>query len=332
MTSPIVLTILLVVLVLLSAIFSGTEAAFIALNKIRLRHLREKKTRGAERVYRLTSHMEEVITTILVCNNLVNTAIAAIAAVIFVRALGPEWGILASTIVVTIVLLIFCETTPKIFATRHPELVTFGFRHVVSFLIVVFKPVVRISTRISSWILRRLGVKPSRRVPLVSEEEIKLMIRIGKEEGYFTDDQRKMLEKLFHFDEIDVCEVMTPFEKMISIDVKFDENVLANVLMEKGHNRIPVYDKDPQKIIGILYVHDLLYLLKNNELIRVQDLLSTPFYVPPDKKVSILLKEFQIKKIQIALVRDKNERILGLVTLEDLIEEIVGEIEEVTPI
>lgn len=332
MTSPVILAILLVSLFLLSAIFSGSEAAYISINKIRLRHLREKKARGAEHVYHLISHMDELITTILVCNNLVNTAIVAIATTIFVRYLGPEWGILASTVVVTVVLLIFCETTPKIFSTQHQELVAFGFRHMMSFCIVVFKPVVGVSTRISRGLIRLFGGHPRRRAPLVTEEEIKMMVRMGKEEGTFTDDERKMLEKIFHFDEIDVFEVMTPFDKMVAIDVNIDEGTLADLLMEKGHNRIPVYDKDPQNIIGILYVHDLLYMIKNKELFRLEDLLSAPYYVPPEKKVSVLLKEFQQKKIQIGIVRAKTGRILGLVTLEDLIEEIVGEIEEVTPL
>jgi len=332
MDSPIVLTILLAVLIVLSAVFSGTEAAFIALNKIRLRHLREKKTRGADRVQRLVSRMDELITTILVCNNLVNTALAAIGAVIFVRILGPEWGVLASTIVVTLVLLIFCETTPKIFATDHPESVSFAFRHIMAFLIYVFKPLVMVSTKISAGILRVLRIKRRKRGPLVSEEEIKSMVRLGKELGYYGENERKMLERVFQFDEIDVFEVMTPFDRMVMIDVNFDEDRLADILMEKGHNRIPVYDKKPQNIIGILYVHDLLYLMKNNQLIRMQDLLSAPYFVLPGTKVNNLLKEFQAKKIQIALVRGKNGKILGLVTLEDLIEEIVGELEEFTPI
>jgi putative hemolysin len=321
----------LVFLMVLSALFSATEAAFLAINKIRLRHMRDKKARGAEHVHRLTGKMEEVITTILVCNNLVNTAIAAIGAVVFVKWFGPQLGIFFSTVVVTVVLLIFCETTPKIFATRHPELVTFSIRHIVSFLIVVFRPFVWTSNKISSWVIG-LGGKNHKRIPIVTEEEIKLMIRLGKEEGYYTDHEIKMLDRIFHFDEIDVFEVMTPFDKMVMIDIHFDEDALANTLMEKGHNRIPVYDKDPQNIVGILHVHDLLYLFKNQQLIHVQDLLSAPYFVPPDKKVSLLLKEFQAKKIQIAIVRSKNGKVMGLVTLEDLIEEIVGEIEEVTPV
>ncbi|MBF0254192.1 MAG: DUF21 domain-containing protein [Candidatus Omnitrophica bacterium] len=246
MDSPILLTVILAVLFVLSAFFSGIEAAYISLNKIRLAHLREKRKKGAERVYHLLARMEELLTTVLVCNNLVNTAIAAISAIVFVEFLGHEWGVVASTIVVTLVLLIFCETTPKIFATNHPETVTFGSRHFISVLIFIFNPVVRVSTRISALILRCFGVKPRRRGPLVTEEEIKLMVRLGKEEGYYSDHERRMLERIFHFDEIDVFEVMTPFERMISVDLSVDEDLLADILMEKGHNRIPVYDKDPQ--------------------------------------------------------------------------------------
>jgi len=321
----------LVFLMILSALFAAIEAAFLAINKIRLRHMRDKKVRGAEHVHRLTGKMEEVITTILVCNNMVNTAIAAIGSVVFVSWFGPQLGIFFSTVVVTVVLLVFCETTPKIFATRHPEMVTFSIRHLVSFLILVFRPFVWASNKVSSWVIN-LGGKSHKRIPIVTEEEIKLMIRLGKEEGYYTDHEIKMLDRIFHFDEIDVFEVMTPFDKMVMIDIHFDEDALANTLMEKGHNRIPVYDKDPQNVVGILHVHDLLYLFKNQQLIHVQDLLSAPYFVPPDKKVNLLLKEFQAKKIQIAIVRSKNGKIMGLVTLEDLIEEIVGEIEEVTPV
>ena len=332
MDSPFALSILLIIFFILSAFFSGTEAAFIALNKIRLRHLQEKGAAGAGRVWHLVSRLDELISTVLFCNNLVNTAIAAIATFILVQVLGPEWGVVTSTIGVTFFLLIFGEITPKIFATNHPEFVAFGFRHVVSFLILFLRPVVQVLTRISNFVLKVVGGRPRFRKPLVTEEEIKMLITVGKEEGYYGDSERHMLDRIFHFDEIEVMEVMSPFDKIVSVDLNVPEDELADILMEKGHNRIPVYDKDPQNILGILYVHDLLYLMKNSQLIRLQDLISAPYYVLPAMKVSVLLKEFQNKKMQIALVRATNNRILGLVTLEDLLEEIVGEIEEFTPI
>lgn len=323
---------LLAVLVILSAVLSATEAAYISLNKIRLQHLREKKTRGSERVYRLVARMEELITAILIFNNLVNTAIAAISTLISVRVFGEQWGILIATFAVTGLLIILCESTPKIFATNHPEFVAFSLRHIAQTLVMVALPLVRVATGISNALIKLFGGKPKFRTPLVTEEEIRLMVRIGKEEGYYGDGERKMLERIFHFDEIAVMDVMTPFEKMFMIDIKIAEDELAETLMEHGHNRIPVYENDRQNIIGILYVHDLLYLMKNRKLINVADLLSAPYYVQPDKRVAELLREFQNHKIQIAIVRAKNGRIMGLVTLEDLIEEIVGEIEEVTPL
>ncbi len=330
--TPFVLVATLGLLVVFSAFFSATEAAFIALNKLRLRHLREKKAHGAERVHHLVSHLDELITAILIMNSLINTAIASISTVLFVTLLGPRWGVLFSTIVVTAALIIFCESTPKIFAMNHSEFVAFATRHPASFLVRLSLPLVRVATLLSRGLIRLFGGTPKYRQPIVSEEEIKLMIRIGKEEGYYGDTERRMLERIFHFDEMTVLDVMTPFEKMVSIDVNIGEDELANLLMEKGHNRIPVYEKDPQNIIGILYVHDLLYLIKNAALINMRDLLSTPYFVLPDKKVNELLREFQSRKVQIAIVRSKAGGVLGLVTLEDLVEEIVGEIEEITPL
>ena len=325
---PLSLLVLLITLTLVSATLSCMEAAFIALNKIRLAHLREKKIRGAERVYQLTSRLDELITTVVIGNNILNIAIASISTAIFVRYFGEKMGVLLSTVAVAAVILVVAEITPKIFATNHPEIVVFTLRHFMQFLMFLFKPFVVIATLISNALIKLVGGKPGYRMPLVSEEEIKLMIRVGKEEGYYGDNERKMLERIFHFDDTEVKDVMTPSDKMFSIDVNIPENDLANLLMEEGHNRIPVYEGDPNNIIGILYVHDLLYYIKNNELIHMKDLLSAPYFVPPEKKLSALLREFQQRKIQIALVRSPQNKVLGLATLEDLVEEIVGEIKE----
>ena len=138
-----------------------------------------------------------------------------------------------------------------------------------------------------------------------------------------------MLERIFHFDEIEVRDVMTPLDQMTAVSVDEKDSDIERILLEEGHNRIPVYKDTRANIVGIIYVRDLLYLFKNSSLIRLGDLISAPFFVPPHQKVAELLKEFQKRKIQIAIVRDtKTERAVGLVTLEDLIEEIVGEIEE----
>ena len=323
--------IILFVLFLFSAFFSAAEASLIAINKVRLRHLVEQRRPGAARIYRLISRMDKLIATILIGNTLVNTAIAGISTVIFTHFLGKQGlGLILATLVTSIVLVIFGELTPKILATNHPEGVAFLFRHLVSFFIFLFAPIAQALTWISNGFIRLAGGNPHYRSPLVTEEEIRMMIQIGKEEGYYGDNERKMLERIFHFDETQVKDVMTPLSRVISVPIDIDPEALENILMEEGHNRIPVYKGSKDNIIGILYVRDLLYLFKNSSLIHLEDLMSAPFFVTPPHKVAALLLEFQRKKLQIAIVRDaKTEKVQGLVTLEDLIEEIVGEIDEV---
>jgi len=317
-------------LLILSAFFSAAEASLIALNKVRIRHMMEKKKRGAQRVYGILSRMDRLIATLLVGNNLVNTAIASIATVLLTDYLSEQEAILVGTVLITVVIVIFGELTPKIFATNHPEGMAFMVRHLVSLLVTIFGPVTKVLTWISNGIIRLLGGNPHHRSPLVTEEELKMMITIGREQGFYGDNERKMLEKIFHFDEILVNDVMTPLEKVVSVPLDIDQEELERILMEEGHNRIPVYDSSKDNIVGILYVRDLLYLIKNSALIRLKDLINAPYDVPANKKVNELMKEFQEKKIQIAIVKDeKTQKTIGLVTLEDLLEEIVGEIEEV---
>ncbi len=324
------LLIILGVLFIFSAFFSASEAALIALNKVRLRHLLEKKKPGARRVFGIVSRMDKLIATILVGNNLVNTAIATIATAILTKIFGTGMGLLISTLMITTVLVVFGELIPKIFATNHPEGVAFSTRHLVSFFIRILSPVTRVLTFISNGCIKLLGGNPHYRSPLVTEEEIKMMIQIGKEEGFYGDNERKMLERIFHFDEIEVRDVMTPYEDITAVPADISEEELERVLLEEGHNRIPVYQGLKSNIIGVLYVRDLLYLFKNNALIRLTDLVNVPFFVAPHQKVAELLKEFQRRRIQIAIVRDpKLQETVGLVTLEDLVEEIVGEIDEV---
>ena len=324
------LPIVLLALFLFSAVFSASEAALIALNKVRLRHMVEKRKRGAKRLYGIGSRMDKFIAAILIANSLVNTAIAAIATLLIAHAFGERNAKIYGTVVVTLVLVVFAELTPKVVATNHPEGVSFLVRHLVSFMIFIFHPLTKLLTWISNGMIRLFGGNPHHRSPLVTEEEIKMMITIGREEGFYGDQERRMLERIFHFDEIFVREVMTPLEKVTCVPLNIEQEELERVLMEEGHNRIPVCDGHKDNIVGILYVRDLIYIIKNSSLIRLGDLISAPYFVLGGKKANELLKEFQAKKIQIAIVRDdKTQKTIGLVTLEDLIEEIVGELEEI---
>ena len=261
LSAPVFLGILFI-LFFLSAFFSASEAALIALNKVRLRHLVERKKRGAVRVYGLVSRMDRLIATILLGNTLVNTAIAAIGTIIFTSLFGPGRGLLIATFLVTVFLVIFLELTPKIIATTYPEGVSFFVRHLISYCILVLEPITDLFTDISNRFISLFGINPHHRSPLVTEEEMKMMISIGKEEGFYGENERKMLERIFHFDEIEVRDVMTTIDEVVAVSMDVDEAELERVLMEEGHNRIPVYHGVKSNIVGIIYVRDLLYLIK----------------------------------------------------------------------
>jgi CBS domain containing-hemolysin-like protein len=192
----------------------------------------------------------------------------------------------------------------------------------------IFHPVIRFFIGISNLILKLLGVGPSKRSPLITEEELRLMIEVGKEEGVLSDEERKMLHRIFEFGDTKISEVMMPKEKIIAVNINTTSEELLNIFVEEGHARLPVYSGTLDNIAGIIYARDLLYILRDKGLFLLQDLIHKAYYAPATMRVNELLRKFQVDKIQIAIVVDEHNKTLGLVTLEDLIEEIVGEIEE----
>lgn len=163
---------------------------------------------------------------------------------------------------------------------------------------------------------------------MITEEELRLMIEIGKEEGVLNDEERKMLHRIFEFGDITVNEVMVSKEKMVAVNIDLSNEELLNIFVEEGHARLPVYKDSIETVVGVIYARDLLYILKEKGLFVPADLVHEVFYAPANFRVHELLQKFQADKIQIAIVVDERKKTLGLVTLEDLIEEIVGEIEE----
>lgn len=316
------------ILILLSAFFSMSETALIALNKIRLRHLVAKGAKNAKLVHSLVSRPERLITSILVGNNFVNTAISVIGATVFVYLYGERLGIFLATICIAVIILIFGEIVPKIFAVQRSEKVSLAIARPINFLLMILSPLSQALNRLGNIIIRILGGEVKRRSPLITEEEIRLMIEVGKEEGVLVEEERKMLHRIFEFGDTLVSEVMVSKEKIVAIDIDSDAEELLDLLVEEGHARIPAYKGSIDTIVGIIFARDLLYILRNKELIIIQDLVHPAYLVPAKKRVNELLRDFQKMRIQIAIVVDENNKTLGLVTLEDLIEEIVGEIYE----
>jgi len=324
---PLIL-IFLFILAFISFFFSASETAIIGLSKIRLRHMIAQGVRRAQSIQRLVTKLDKFIAAILIGNDFVNISISAILTAIFVYLLGYRWGVFTSTLISTFFVLIICEITPKILATKHTEKIALLTAPVMELFIKIFRPVIFIFTFISNLILKILGIETSKRSPLITEEELRLMIEIGKEEGVLTDEERKMLHRIFEFGDTKIGEVMIPKEKIIAVNINSNAQELIDKVIEEGYARLPVYKESIDNIVGIIYSQNLLYLRKEEGLFVVHDLIFPVHYTSPSTKVSELLRKFQADRIQIAIVTDEQNRTLGLVTLEDLLEEIVGEIEE----
>lgn len=319
---------LLLFLALCSFFFSASETAFIGLSKIRLRNMIAKGIKRAQAIQRLITKLDKFIAAILIGNNFVNIAISAIVTALFVNVFGYRLGVVIATFTSTVFVLILCEITPKLLAIKHTEKIALLSAPTMELFIKIFHPLILVFTGISNFILKILGVAPTKRSPLITEEELRLMIEVGKEEGVLSDEERKMLHRIFEFGDIRLSDVMAPKEKMVAVKDNISSEELLNIFVEEGHARLPVYSVSIEDIIGIVYARDLLYILRDKGLFLLEDLLREAYYAPEKMRVNELLRIFQTQKIQIAIVVDANKKTLGLVTLEDLIEEIVGELEE----
>jgi putative hemolysin len=316
------------ILAILSFLFSASETALIGLSKIRLRHMIAKGIKRAQSIQRLIVKLDKVISAILIGNNIVNIAVSAIITAIFVKIVGYHWAVIISTFVTTFILLIFCEITPKILAAKHTEKVALFTAPLMEVMIKALHPFIVFFMGISNFILKMFGMGVTKRSPLITEEELRMMIEVGKEEGVLSDEERKMLHRIFEFGDTRVKDIMVPKEKIVAVNVNITSEELLNIFVEEGHARLPVYSGSIDNIVGVIYARDSLYILRDKGLFLLQDLIHQVYYAPVAMRVNDLLMKFQSDKIQIAIVVDENKKTAGLVTLEDLIEEIVGEIEE----
>jgi len=320
--------ILLLILAVMSFIFSATETSIIALSRIRLRHMLSRGIKRAQNIQRLISKMDKFITAILVGNNFVNIAISSIVTGLCIMYFGYEWGIIVATLVAAFFIVIICEITPKVIAIKHTERVALAIAPLMEAFIKIFSPLISLFGGASNLIIKILGIKPAKKSPLITEEELRLMIEMGKEEGFLSDEKGRMLHRIFEFGDIKAGDTMIPLAKMVSVSVNITPEELLNIFVEEGHARLPVYKDSKDHIVGIIYARDLLYILRDKGLFLLQDLIHEACYVPARMPVSELLRRFQSDHIQIAIIVDAQKKAIGLVTLEDLIEEIVGEIEE----
>jgi CBS domain containing-hemolysin-like protein len=233
---------------------------------------------------------------------------------------------------VTALLLLVSEVTPKMFAATHAELVAFAMVRPLWVLMRLLYPIAAFFAWAGRLLLRLVRIPTKRRSPLVTEEEIKVMIQMGREAGVLAEEELRMLQRIFEFSDSVVSEVMVPRGEIAGVDLNRAkaEDVL-DVLIEEGHARIPVYRGSLDQVEGVIYARDVLATVRHGGLFALADLIRPIAVVPGSKRIAELLSEFQRDKVQIAIVQDGEGRTAGLVTIEDLLEEIVGEIHEEGP-
>lgn len=319
---------LLVVLLGFSAFFSGSETALMAISRLRLRHLAETKPKRAGIVERLLKKPEKLIGTILLGNNLVNVAMSAIATAIAISIWG-EKGIAYVTAVLTLVILIFAEITPKVYAKYFNERISFFAAPILNVIMSILNPVVAGVTYGSNKVLLLMGVDVSRiKRPLMTEEEIQTCIKVGWDEGAITEEERKMLSRVFTLNDKTVGQVMVPKEKMTALDFNASINELSKTIIKTGYSRFPVKKGGDLEIVGFVHGKDILRYLDSKKPVALKKIMRPPYFVPADQKIDVQLRSFQAKKLHQAVVLDKEGKVTGLITLEDILEELVGSIQD----
>jgi putative hemolysin len=319
---------LLVVCLLFSAFFSGSETAFISLQRFHLEYLVSTNVKGAKGVARLIERPERFLSVVLFGNTLVNAAAAALATSLAVNWWGDQWGIIIATVVLTIILLIFCEVTPKTIAARHSEKLSLLLLRPLQFISWLFTPFVIALSWISSGFTRFVGGTPVPR-SIISDEEIRTMISVGRKEGTVDEGEATLLHKVFDFGDRPVYEVMVPRLEVTAIPQGSTIADFLKLYTEKPLSRFPVYKEDLDSIVGVLSIKDVLMARAKGNIRNestIDDLVRPTYFAPESKHINELFFEMRENNYRMAVVIDEYGGTAGIVSLTRLVEEIVGKV------
>ncbi len=313
-------------LLALSGFFSGSETALLSLDKLRVRFLQNQAHPKADKLAGLLNDPDRLLSGILVGNNLVNIAASVIATGLFVSWFG-ERGEWLTVLILTPVLLVFSEICPKTYAAQYPEKTSFLVLTPIRLVVWLLGPVIRIVSSVSRFLTSFLRKKETENLS-VSEDEIRAIIELGEESGSVGAEQRQMLHGIFDLSETRVRDIMIPRTEVVGIDVAATfEEVLATARKSR-HSRFPVYRDNLDTIIGIIHSKDVLDYICQADKFPLRELSRDPYYVPESKRIGVLLQNFRKKREHLAIVVDEYGGVEGIVTLEDVVEEIVGEIHD----
>ena len=318
----ITLLVVLVILIAFSAFFSASETAFSSLNQIRLKSRAEEGDTSAARVLAMAEKYDKLLSSILIGNNIVNIAAASIGTVLFTKWLGEERGATASTIVLTIVVLIFGEVTPKTLAKEMPETIATAVSPVLNLLLTLFTP---LTWLFSQW-KKLLGhFVHSSESDTITEGELITMVSEAESDGELTDRESQLIRSAIEFDDVEVEEILTPRVDVVAVEDDISLEELAQTFAESGYSRLPVYHDTVDNIIGVVHEKDF-YIARLKKSVTMEDLIAPTLYTTGSTQISQLLRTLREQHHHMAVVVDEYGGTEGIITLEDILEELVGEI------
>ncbi len=319
-----ILIILICILLALSSFFSAAEMAFVSVDRIRIKGETIKNNKKAILLEKLLQKPEEVINSITICNNIVNVTASVIAGVISANFFGNA-GIGLVTALMTFFVIVFGEALPKAFGVNNYR---FAIRIANHLYLIrkIFYPIAKILYSFSKIVLKL--VKKDDEKSRVDEEEIKIMLDIGVKNGTIEKDEKKIIEEIFDFNDTKVKEICIPLEKIVGVSEYETVDSFLKKFLKTGYSRFPVYGKNKDDIVGMVHVKDAIYALSIDKNIKIKQIVRDIIKVAPSMNADDILKEMQRRKTHMAVIKSVDGRVLGLVTMEDLIEEIFGDIKD----
>lgn len=318
--------VVLVILLLLSAFFSSAETALITVNRIRLRTLAEDGDMRAKRVLRITDDSGKMLSAILIGNNIVNLSASSIATSLAIKLWGSV-GAGIATGVLTLLILLFGEISPKTLATIYSERIALSYSGIIELFMKLMTPIIYIINKLSTGFLMLLRVDPNADTQQMTEEELRTIVDVSKESGVIESEEHTMINNVFDFGDAQAKEVMVPRIDMTFANIESTYDELIEIFQEDKFTRLPIYEETTDNIVGILNMKDLL-LYKDKEHFSVRDIMREPYFTYEHKNTAELFFEMRQSSISLAIVLDEYGATAGLITLEDLLEEIVGEIRD----
>ena len=325
-TTGVIQIVTLLVLVLLSAFFSSAETAFSTVNRVRLRTLAQEHNKGAVRVLAILDQYGKMLSAILIGNNIVNLSASSVATTLAIRVWGSQAvGIMTGALTFTI--LLFGEIIPKTWAMQRAETITLIYSGLIRMLMTVLTPLIFIVDKLSNWILRFLHISSEGNNFSITEKELKTYVDVSHEGGVIETEERELIYNVFDFGDTVAKDIMIPRIQMTTVAIDATYQELLSTFQDSMFTRIPVYEGDPDHIIGVVNIKDFI-LVKDKEKFHLKKLLREAYYTYEYKSVSDLLMEIREKSLSIAFVLSEYGATVGMITMEDMIEELVGEIRD----